>query len=137
MSQERIPKIGDIVWFYFRHAFGEDVEFPDGIRVEMFTGAMSMRCRRATVKELVTVVPDRVDGPFQALGTVYLELDVEFGPDDRMLSPGGVVHPPERRQGAAAHRGGSDYRVGKVGHAWPEHLTWAWDPMPGYEGGGR
>lgn len=104
-------KAGDRVWFFFRHAYGAPEITPSGHEIEMFTGMMEMRCRPATVVEVVHGTPERrlpagrMTIPIQ--GTAPLHLDVDFDPF------------------VEAHDG---LEPGKIGRGWPCHRRWAYEP---------
>ena len=133
------PEIGDQVWFYFLHAF-TDVKLQEGIWRS--TGKYEMRCRPACVYEA-----DQ--------GSDFLSLRVEFHADDMRCHAGmkGLATRLNRdQQRVPGHFGstritntpetghivGGSWPMGRIiGGCWPSPGTWAWDPMPGFEGGGR
>jgi hypothetical protein len=48
-----VPKVGDLVYFYFLHAFSEKRVDHEGYDVELYNGRSEMRCRPARVVEVV------------------------------------------------------------------------------------
>lgn len=136
----RIPKVGDAVWFYFMHAFWDE-RLPnrrtsvDPTPLWRWTGKIEMRCRPA----VITRLRGRVG--------VDVDVDVEFQSDDRVFSCNGSVELFNRRNISQVHRDRmapvgewetpDPYWGRIIGGRWPNPGDWAWDPMPGFEGGGR
>lgn len=128
------PKIGDTVYFYFLHAFCE----PDGApgHPGRFTGKMEMRCRPARVLAERTLEladagvhwDDVTVRGIEFLPSIWLQLEIEFHDDDRVLVPGGVGLRLSREIPVKSHLGPEG--PGSLGNGWPEHGTWALREMP-------
>lgn len=130
----REPQIGDLVYFYWFHAFGAErlPEIVPNTPIWRATGAGEMRCRPARVASV-------------ALNKMDLILEVEFTSDDMYGSAQGVVGRMPRDQYAAVHieelenalaarQGRQPPELGRViAGRWPAPWTWAWDPMPPLE----
>ncbi len=110
-----VPKVGDLVYFYFLHAFSEKrVCHIDGDVTELYTGRSEMRCRPARVAEIECEYEE---------GAILL-LEVEFQDDDRALLGGGeTVHRLFRKQYAIPCRNHADGH-GRVGIGWPRDGQW-------------
>ncbi len=133
----KYPEIGDQVWFYFLHAF-TDVKLQDGLW-RRATGKFEMRCRPA----LVTAV---YKPPVAHEFRMHTDLRVEFACDDLVpvftgiRSFGGVaatMYPTQKLTAPHVDTVSSDPELVArvVDGRWPGGYTWAWDPMPGFEGG--
>lgn len=132
-----MPKIGDQVWFYFLHAF-TDVKLQDDLW--RATGKFEMRCRPALVSS-VSKNPEL---------RMHPDLRVEFACDDMtpawmfwnvaIMDTGVAIRLEPKRLSVNPHidrvvRDGDFGRI--IDGRWPNRNTWAWDPMPGFEGGRR
>ncbi len=113
-----VPKVGDLVYFYFLHAFSEKRIGHDGV-TELYNGRSEMRCRPARV---AAVVVEYEDG-------AILELEVEFQDDDRTLGGGGdTVHRMFRKlQRVTPCRNFFDGH-GRVDIGWPRDGQWGDKP---------
>jgi hypothetical protein len=130
----KYPEIGDQVWFYFMHAF-TDVKLYDNLW--RATGKYEMRCRPAVVTALSTDVNERL----------YPDIRVEFACDDMTIagSSGLARRFPLLWVSACPHidammdaNGRDPELIGRIiGGRWPRRDSWAWEPMPGFEGGRR
>jgi hypothetical protein len=128
----KYPEIGDQVWFYFLHAF-TDVKLRDNLW--RATGKFEMRCRPAVVAGLYADVNERM----------YPDIRVEFACDDMTIAgPGlarrlapfrGYTCPHIDQVTSAGENADLEFIGHIVGGRWPRHDSWAWDPMPGFEGG--
>lgn len=128
-------KVGDIVYFYFCHAFCVPGVIHELSAVERFTGKMEMRCRPARVIAM-NPIPDPTGIPaldhqasIRMKGRLQAHLDVEFNDDDRTLLPGGVGRLMSKEQKHVMAHNGPD-GPGRLNKSWPAHGTWADKPMP-------
>jgi hypothetical protein len=114
-----VPKVGDLVYFYFLHAFSEKrVCHIDGDVTELYSGRSEMRCRPARVVEVVYEYEEGAN----------LQLEVEFQDDDRCLvGSDGVVHRLSRKQHATPCCNHFDGH-GRVGIGWPRDRQWGDKP---------
>lgn len=130
----KYPEIGDQVWFYFMHAF-TDVKL-QGV-LWRATGKFEMRCRPAVV----------IGDGCPTFKGIYPVLRVEFANDDMNLClhggglaarfPNPVIGGTHIDAMAHIDATGMEPEGRIIGGRWPMHYTWAWDPMPGFEGGRR
>ncbi len=112
-----VPKVGDLVYFYFLHAFSEKRVGNDGV-TEFYTGRSEMRCRPARVAEVVCEYEEGAN----------LVLEVEFQDDDRTRGgDGDTVHRLFRKQHAVPCRNHFDGH-GRVGIGWPRDGQWGDKP---------
>lgn len=125
-------KVGDQVWFFFRHAHGVSETTESGHTIELFTGVSEMRCRPAIIlavgepdtNPLTTgFVVDLSSGAIAVPPATPLDLKVEFANDDRIEMPGGVVLRPSRIQPHVIPHDGPE--PGKLARGWPQHRRWA------------
>jgi hypothetical protein len=122
ITQDRIPKIGSMVWFYFAHAFWKKD------KVEVFTGKTEIRCRAARVVAVDVRFTLAENKPPEITG-LWSTLDVEFTGDDRRLHLGCEVDRPTRRQiFVVATRGPAG--IGSLGPMLPGDHHWAFEEMP-------
>lgn len=113
-----VPKVGDLVYFYFLHAFSEKRVDHEGYDVELYNGRSEMRCRPARVVEVVHEYEEGAN----------LLVEVEFQDDDRELSGcGRTVHRLVRRHHAVPCRN-HVHGHGRVGIGWPRNGQWGDKP---------